>query len=413
LGPNLETTAEPRQLTATPLWTRAVQQEGAIPDHNYFGVVNISVPWDRYTNPLCSSLDRPSVCWTVRVGDLVAVRKTVHAEVGDADTRQGSHFPFTEPWLAAQILAIYKPPKTDEDDRDVSSPGGAYSVQLRFFRRESSAGSSKAIETLWETAEVTPAKARNDKRMPSTCDLLGPIAIYPSEKVASKKDNLIVHQHPFLPLASFVYGGEIGGDDERNPRRLNILEVAQRGISLYSHYDSDQKRKKLVELWNKNYHEHAKKQQQATTSLFEQFMGDDATAEFGKTESCYGDVHGDEEESNPDNDDETVRDLRIEVPGVPIHFDKSSRRSYFNKIRVKPAYENMAIRKTVGHENDIWEVKLGDLVAVHYNDYSKSRGPAYFEPCASECHEVKREEAQSYPFAGRIPWGSKFSDMPL
>ena len=393
-----------------PLWSEPCNQNGFISDREYYGVVNITPPWESYLNPLCDVRDRSNLCWSVGVGDLVAVRAAVLGDTANNFGKQGSLFPFKERWAAAQVLAIYKDRSNSSVDEENGVPN-TYLLQLRAFHCESDT-SANAVEMVWETRKVVPADERCHASPPTTTDLIGPIILYPAHG-RDKHHSVVVNPHSFLPEAPLIYGGEANGRNysEKIARPLDILDTAKRGVYLSSHYKSDEQRNRLVSLVTETYQEHFRNQRRAITSLFQQFIGEVAT-KSAISDNSTGE--NSREECDALYDDSTYSSRqRVLVPNVPIHFDKSSKRSYFDRILVDPAFNNMAIRKAIESRNDPWEVKLGDIVAVHYTDNYRSSGPAYFEPCAADYPHVKREETPNFPFAARTPWGSKFLSIIL
>jgi hypothetical protein len=381
----------------------------------FYESIKLSPPWECYVNPLCRlDISFGAFQWTVQVGDFVTVRAK---ESGEGRL----NFPFTVPWRTAQVLTIYKKKESASLDDDGQQPQigdqqstALYSLELRFFRVESD---SNGCEWLYESGEITSSCTTMDLLAPLVLgtDVAGSKSMVVDAKGLLDRTEVVVQRHPYLPAVSFLYGGAMNQQQSSASQRAldDLKQIVRRGIDMATHYTTQQQRDHFWTLYETRHDEHVKKQEQSITAG--SFMKD-----YFENVSPDKAAFDQEEEEDNDKDHPMVSDRHSTVSGEsriqaaydPIHIDKASQRAFYDKIQIQPEYSDMNIwnadsnRYSSNTDRVAWDVKLGDIVVVNYENQYKSSGPAYFEPNTVDDKIMKKETGKNFPFYPS--WGGTF-----
>jgi hypothetical protein len=297
----------------------AHEQESG-PQLEYLLSSSLQPPWACYAqhDSICSVRDRKDLWWTVKVGDVVAMR------INEISASQDhSWYPFRKPWRPCQILAMYRERGSATEER--------WLVQVRWFIRQRELPNTPehslvvpGLEPLYETDVLSVEPLDNSM-------LLGPIALF-SNSGAKASATVWKAVDPFLPVAPFVYSGSYVGEKHHHAgipsdHSKMLHPIIKRGIDICSHYSDKEKETVLAAL----------------------------------------DVHDLKcEESGASEDDGAWMTL------PPFHVDHATSTEYYTELNLRPPYSEYATNPPAAQtENSpVWTVRLGDVVVVRYGNRS-------------------------------------------
>ena len=286
----------------------------------YMLSTSIAPPWKLYTqsNRVCSEGDRKDLWWTLKVGDIVAIRNTKDSPEEDLEC-----YPYTESWRPCQVLEMYREREIGSNLDDKES----LLLQVRWFYRQRELPGkpepsiiAPSLESLYETDEISVEPLDSSR-------LLGPITLFYNSKEASATA-VWSTVDPFLPVCPFIYGGTYTNGKHRHPRlpsdpRKMLQPLVRRGIEASVIYSNTEK-----------------------TALLAGLVLDDM-----------------DEESEADKENSAW----MSVP--PFHVDHATATEYFTELSLYTPYSEYATSPP-SDSNAVWTVGLGDLVVIRFGKSS-------------------------------------------
>ena len=354
-----------------------------LPDNTRYFFLSISVlpQWKLFalSDLLFLDRDRADMRWTARVGDLVALRGRCKQS---SDMEVAASHPFTVPWKAAQILAIY----SDAASTDKTDDYKELTIEVRWLKRRcelpnQALSSSPGLGVLYEASDSCEIGSVG------VDELLGPVALCASHEMDLDENGqrALWESIPiFLPVAPYTYGGELHWKEQTPLKqacstRERLAGLTERALRLSSAYGEEH----ISDVLEKLRSTSEVRSRGSVQRHLQLFLERKSPSCPSSPETFF---------SNHSISSASVTDTRLSVK--PFHTDLGSGIEYYSSIDVTPPYDVCAVSIPDRSNTLMWTVKLGDPVVLHYKN-------GFGRTSFGDTTGIK-SGLQTFPFS--VPW---------